>query len=429
MTCIYATLVSSTMSGVAQLTKAFLRVKGPDSARFLNGLTTARLLPNVVKKKQHTVLMNENLHLDLLAKINEKENWGLMHEDVYDPDQNIFVQRDGVYSMFLNSRGRVLNDCFMYAFPFHTASEATKALYEEGPSYLLEVAPKYLKSLQLLLRMHKLSAKVKFEVPQYHSYYYYSDTPQFEELLDGIYEKYAGTTDPAEALESANAFIQDQKVVSRLMAGNVVGLALDNRIPNFGIKIVTDTPVDPVKLFSDEFRAEFQTNVVPEAQVTKRRFVNGLFETADAPEGQLLLPFEANLDYVNGISLDKGCYVGQELTIRTYNSRIFRKRVFPVTFDRDVGALIGKEPVNQIFVERVEQEGEQAELNGLAASPFGQKKVSKRPKTAAKVLAVDGNLGFMLATVEDVEKGIQFRMKVKDETVHVETRVPEWWPM
>ena len=64
----------------------------------------------------------------------------------------------------------------------------------------------------------------------------------------------------------------------------------------------------------------------------RRRFENGVFETQDAPKGTSLLPFECNLDYVNGLSLDKGCYVGQELTIRSFNNGVIRKRIFPVQF-------------------------------------------------------------------------------------------------
>lgn len=36
------------------------------------------------------------------------------------------------------------------------------------------------------------------------------------------------------------------------------------------------------------------------------------------------LPLESNLDYTNGVDFRKGCYLGQELTIRTYHTGVTR---------------------------------------------------------------------------------------------------------
>lgn len=41
------------------------------------------------------------------------------------------------------------------------------------------------------------------------------------------------------------------------------------------------------------------------------------------------IPFQYNMDLLNGISFDKGCYLGQELISRAYHTGIVRKRVFP----------------------------------------------------------------------------------------------------
>ena len=63
------------------------------------------------------------------------------------------------------------------------------------------------------------------------------------------------------------------------------------------------------------------------------------------PEGQkdlqtgVALPLESNFDYMSGSNIDylndlvdfrKGCYLGQELTIRTYHIGVTRKRIVPV---------------------------------------------------------------------------------------------------
>jgi hypothetical protein len=50
------------------------------------------------------------------------------------------------------------------------------------------------------------------------------------------------------------------------------------------------------------------------------------------------LPLERNYDLLKGIDFDKGCYIGQELTARTYHTGVVRKRVLPVYSDTELPA-------------------------------------------------------------------------------------------
>lgn len=109
----------------------------------------------------------------------------------------------------------------------------------------------------------------------------------------------------------------------------------DPRAPRLGYRMLT--------VGEDEPRAEGLPSrlVVPsgsdgaegegeEAAYRVRRYLFGV------PEGQreLLqekaLPLEGNLDVMGGVDFRKGCYVGQELTIRTKHRGVVRKRVLPV---------------------------------------------------------------------------------------------------
>lgn len=60
-----------------------------------------------------------------------------------------------------------------------------------------------------------------------------------------------------------------------------------------------------------------------------RRTLLGLLEGSEVDS---LIPLEWNLAFLNGVSFEKGCYIGQELTARTQFQGLVRKRVVPVVF-------------------------------------------------------------------------------------------------
>lgn len=51
-------------------------------------------------------------------------------------------------------------------------------------------------------------------------------------------------------------------------------------------------------------------------------------------------PLEFGLDFLNAISFDKGCYVGQELTARTKHRGVVRKKLYKVTAQNDMNDLV-----------------------------------------------------------------------------------------
>lgn len=62
---------------------------------------------------------------------------------------------------------------------------------------------------------------------------------------------------------------------------------------------------------------------------TVHRMLNGIAEGQDELIATASLPQESNVDFFGGIDFHKGCYVGQELTIRTHHTGVVRKRILP----------------------------------------------------------------------------------------------------
>ncbi|EPX73731.1 iron-sulfur cluster biogenesis protein [Schizosaccharomyces octosporus yFS286] len=59
------------------------------------------------------------------------------------------------------------------------------------------------------------------------------------------------------------------------------------------------------------------------------RFRHGVAEGSSEITPGSAFPMESNLDWMNGVDFYKGCYLGQELTVRTYHTGVTRKRIFP----------------------------------------------------------------------------------------------------
>ncbi|KAK3296172.1 putative transferase CAF17, mitochondrial [Chaetomium fimeti] len=174
------------------------------------------------------------------------------------------------------------------------------------------------------------------------------------------------------------------------------------------------------------------------------------------PEGQreLLynqaLPHESNLDAMGAIDFRKGCYVGQELTIRTEHRGVVRKRLLPCVLypDRDDAAWAVPRGLDeyQPVVTSVDEDGWLVAVSAEAV-PAGESigRVGKTGRSAGKWLGGVGNLGFALCRLEimtDVVlpgetggtgfvEGDEFTVSVgekdgKDRKGRIKAFVPDW---
>ena len=107
--------------------------------------------------------------------------------------------------------------------------------------------------------------------------------------------------------------------------GGLLGL-VDTRAPGMGQRVLLQRGSDhgshPVLEALEE---------APLSAYAIRRYLRGV------PEGQVEIPrdnsfpMNTNIDLMGGIDFKKGCYVGQELTIRTRHTGVVRRRILPVT--------------------------------------------------------------------------------------------------
>jgi len=71
----------------------------------------------------------------------------------------------------------------------------------------------------------------------------------------------------------------------------------------------------------------------PRAAYDRARLALGIAEGGGEIPVDKAFPLEFGLDALDGVSFDKGCYVGQEVTVRMKKRALVRKRAAPVAFD------------------------------------------------------------------------------------------------
>ncbi|KFA81472.1 hypothetical protein S40288_03336 [Stachybotrys chartarum IBT 40288] len=297
---------------------------------------------------------------------------------------------DPFYSGFLNATGRVVNDVFIYPHQ-HNIGDATDG------GYLIEVDAQQLASLAKYVRRYKLRANIALR-----------------------------TLEPEQA--SVWHAWDDSGKDAAVPSGNSSRIVLqDPRAPGLGYRIIQLNQTQP----------ELDLEQATEDAYTIRRYLHGVAEGQD----EILagaLPLESNMDVMNGIDFHKGCYVGQELTIRTRHRGVVRKRILPcVIYEPDKAA-----PQRLTYEPQAESpETITADMIPIETS-IGR--FEKKGRTTGKWLKGVGNIGLGLCRLETMTDIVlpgeqtspsqpldgEFKIEWGDEenksTVKVKAFVPDW---
>ncbi|EED22102.1 aminomethyl transferase, putative [Talaromyces stipitatus ATCC 10500] len=322
-------------SGYAGLTnRALIAITGVDSTSFLQGMITQNML--------------------------------MGKEPVRAP------RRTGSYSAFLNSQGRVLHDVFIYPITKGNLGHSNES--PDEAAWLIEVDKAEVSNLMKHLKKHKLRAKLTLRA-----------------LEDGEQSIWAAwnneSTEPRWA-----AYNLESDFPSQLADNSPVVGCIDTRAPGFGTRYITPGPDDlqihlPAETKLQGLQVDLETYKL-------RRYLYGVAEGQGEIIRESSLPMECNMDVARGIDFRKGCYVGQELTIRTHHTGVVRKRILPVQLygvDEDTTTSSSSSaPIYDLETQTTQPP------TGANISRVG----TRKGRSAGKFISGVGNVGLALCRLE-----------------------------
>ncbi|KAF2369242.1 YgfZ/GcvT conserved site, partial [Trinorchestia longiramus] len=286
--------------------------------------------------------------------------------------------REGAHSMYamvLNSQGRVLHDVIIYN------NRESASGQESVENYLVEVDLKSLEQLERHLKMYRLRKKIDINVIENKKCWVL-----FEPSLDVASIK-------REDLECLylNPKVDSRHALKLETDASDSIVVRDPRMPYLGHKLILPVNCSPHDLVKDLTDSDIGT-------FTDHRYKLGVGEgPSELPPGDVM-PLEANVDYLHGVSFHKGCYIGQELTARVFHTGVVRKRYMPVVFSSEASSSV----------------------------PPETSVVNNKGKSVGRMRAQRGKHGVALLRVSEC---LSNEVKLSVCGMDVSTFKPAWWPI
>ncbi|KAJ7129754.1 Aminomethyltransferase folate-binding domain-containing protein [Mycena epipterygia] len=312
-----------------------------------------------------------------------------------------------LYSAFLHAQGRVLYDIFVYTRTTPDGQRGYLIDYDSRPS---EAPP-----LLGLLKRYILRSRVKVrDASDEYDVWGAWGLPSEEEESKRHWKwaENSGVAEPAWNSTDEWPWGSKDEAIN------------DRRAPGMGRRLLVRKGDLPLESSSHDLASS--------NAYTLHRILHGVPEgLTDIPAMQAF-PMDSNLDFMGGLDFRKGCYVGQELTVRTYHTGVIRKRIMPVVIhppDSPPSQIIAPSPDMPSFAAGLD-------IRSVATHSNDEDKPRPRPRGNGKLLSSSNGLGLALLRMEHVEAAEQgtlaFSMDVETEGAKTNWGVshwrPDWWP-
>ncbi|KAI0393089.1 Aminomethyltransferase folate-binding domain-containing protein [Xylariaceae sp. FL0594] len=328
-------------TGHARLTsRRLLSLSGIDAPHFLQGLTTTSIEGGESLKN------------------------GRSSQSQSSPQQQYWH-----YCGFLNALGRVLHDVFIYPVP----SEAGGG----EPHFLIEVDAAQATALLRHLKRYKLRSKIALRA--------------VDEEEMSVWQVWDDSTSTSTSTLTSTSILHTNN--------NNTIIIPDLRAPGMGYRVLSrgtdDLDVNTLSSSQEQTQKRGEENIRVDEQAYRiRRYLHGVPEGATEIPPAHALPQESNMDLMGGIDFRKGCYVGQELTIRTRHRGVVRKRVLPCVL------YSGDDSTPPPDVLRYDPSSTPPLESGVAGLTISRHNGKKKGRSTGTFLSGIGNIGLALCRVQ-----------------------------
>ncbi|KAI4370380.1 hypothetical protein MLD38_018738 [Melastoma candidum] len=351
--------------------RSVIRFAGPDTVKFLQGLLT------------------NDVHGFLASRL-EKPSFSAVGA----PNTPAVVTSP-LYAALLTPQGRFLYDFFLYKRPepeerLDPSGSGPGQRQEDGEMEVFaDVDGRFLEEIVQTFRRFRLRSKVEIENVT-------EDFSCWQRYGSYLSRKPLTVEEPEAASVGWGAGI-DRSAVLASQAINGWRWFRDPRLDCLGFRGIFPSGTAPPLVEVDKETVE--DNFV------LWRIEKGVAEgSTEIPKGEAI-PLEYNLEGLNAISFDKGCYVGQELIARTHHRGVIRKRLVPLMF--------------------LDNQGKEVEQKVVPGSDVVDASSGKR---IGIVTISVGCQGLGLLRLEEALRRSASLTILGEEDLRVEARKPDWWP-
>lgn len=259
----------------------------------------------------------KNLSERSLLRISGPETSGFLQGLITNDMRHLEEGGASMYTMFLNTKGRVLYDAIIYR------------TYKEGIFYV-ECDARILPELEKHLKLYRVRRKIEIDnLESEIKVWAFFDPDKISSEINNVNDtkkiRLEGQIFPCDSLHDNSSQSNSAKFIEN------ISIYPDPRFAGLGFRILTNSSTK-----SEDILARLNPDTLESGEASCYRsflYKLGIGEGCDdLPPGKAL-PLESNCDYLHGVSFHKGCYIGQELTARTHHTGVVRKRLMPITLD------------------------------------------------------------------------------------------------
>lgn len=262
------------------------------SRRFCAGTSESKLLISRISDRRLSLLKGKDLPT-LLKGLSTNNTLQFLNDK----------EQIGQHTLFLNSKGKIITDAMLIKPQVLTGGE----LHSVTGQLWLESHAEHTPELLNHLKQYSFRKEVQIEdiseridtVCLYHPDMVIEDSSQRGKAYPDLY---------------AGLNLRQAKDID-----NVDFAIFDPRSVNLGIRIYSDV------LRTMNWKANESTEVVDEDYYDMLRFINQIPQGNECKDE---VPSRMNFDLLSCVDLNKGCFLGQELTARAHYTGVIRKRPF-----------------------------------------------------------------------------------------------------